>query len=160
MVEEKKQEQVIEQPEQTKVEQNAVNTETTEPSSEVQDTSKDSENKETEQKEDEDVVDEKELQEIEQSVLNEEQEKFNKIKEDLLAQINERDEQIKALKDEINNLQAMLDKKIEEVVSTIKGEKKGVDLKAIQQQSVEPKSIEEIPDDQLVEMFWQTARLK
>lgn len=160
MVEEKKQEQVIEQPEQTKVEQNAVNTETTEPSSEVQDISKDSENKETEQKEDEDVIDEKELQEIEQSVLNEEQEKFNKIKEDLLAQINERDEQIKALKDEINNLQAMLDKKIEEVVSTIKGEKKGVDLKAIQQQSVEPKSIEEIPDDQLVEMFWQTARLK
>lgn len=160
MVEEKKQEQVIEQPEQTQVEQNAVNTETTEPSSEVQDISKDSENKETEQKEDEDVIDEKELQEIEQSVLNEEQEKFNKIKEDLLAQINERDEQIKALKDEINNLQAMLDKKIEEVVSTIKGEKKGVDLKAIQQQSVEPKSIEEIPDDQLVEMFWQTARLK
>ncbi len=160
MVEEKKQEQVIEQPEQTRVEQNAVNTETTEPSSEVQDISKDSENKETEQKEDEDVIDEKELQEIEQSVLNEEQEKFNKIKEDLLAQINERDEQIKALKDEINNLQAMLDKKIEEVVSTIKGEKKGVDLKAIQQQSVEPKSIEEIPDDQLVEMFWQTARLK
>jgi len=109
------------------------------------------------QESDEDQIDEKELAEIEKMISEADTQKLSSIKDELLSEIKSRDELIGELKEEINNLHELLEKKIEEKINQIQPVKKGVE---VQEKTVNVSENREPTDEELERAFWEMIKRK